>query len=240
MFDFDCSRLSVDSIDLNIWNKFVETIFRLICIKNGGEIRLDWSFTPVEYNEGHGVCIGFCTESSTSPSSIAGFRKGVADHQDKRVQWEQGIEELILERVVFRILVEKLLSSLREIDKVVETKVQIIESLDITIQIVSYKIYEATHEFKVKIGEMKDERNRLLVSIENRSELSLILHDLDQKILELEKELDSKIKSYNQEKIVRLFIYFWQSTEWEFKTGTPTTSWTYYFSTGRRHRYNAR
>ncbi|KAJ3638431.1 hypothetical protein MTP99_001795 [Tenebrio molitor] len=99
------------------------------------------------------------------------------------------------------ILVEKLLSSLREIDKVVETKVQIIESLDITIQIVSYKIYEATHEFKVKIGEMKDERNRLLVSIENRSELSLILHDLDQKILELEKELDSKIKSYNQEKI---------------------------------------
>jgi hypothetical protein len=104
--------------------------------------------------------------------------------------------------------VEKLLSSLREIDKVVETKVQIIESLDITIQIVSYKIYEATHEFKVKIGEMKDERNRLLVSIENRSELSLILHDLDQKILELEKELDSKIKSYNQEKIVRLFIYF--------------------------------
>ncbi|CAH1365515.1 unnamed protein product [Tenebrio molitor] len=47
---------------------------------------------------------------------------------------------------------------------------------------------------------MKDERNRLLVSIENRSELSLILHDLDQKILELEKELDSKInKNLKQE-----------------------------------------
>lgn len=93
----------------------------------------------------------------------------------------------------------------------------VIERLDITIQIVSFKIFEATHEFKVRIGQVKDERNRLLASLENRSELSLILNDLDRKITELEKELNDKIKTYKEEKIVSLHTFFKSKLKEQFR-----------------------
>ncbi|EFA06686.2 golgin subfamily A member 6-like protein 25 [Tribolium castaneum] len=97
--------------------------------------------------------------------------------------------------------IEKLLQALHDVDYTIKQKLEVVENLDITVQIVSFKIFEATHEFKKKIGLVKDERNRLLSSIENRSELSLILNDLDRKITELEKQLDEKIRTFNTEKI---------------------------------------
>ncbi|KAJ3649816.1 hypothetical protein Zmor_021536 [Zophobas morio] len=99
------------------------------------------------------------------------------------------------------ILVEKMLQGLSEIDFSIQRKTEALENLDVTIQIVNYKIGEATQEFKTKIGEMQNQRSRLLSSIDNKSELSLIINDLDKKISDLEKELDYKSKSFRQEKI---------------------------------------
>ncbi|RZC38730.1 uncharacterized protein BDFB_010971, partial [Asbolus verrucosus] len=101
-------------------------------------------------------------------------------------------------------LVDDLIQELRELDGLIQNKIEVIENLDISINIITYKVYEATHEFRIRITEIKDERNKLLTSVENRSELSLILSDLDRKISDLEQALENKINKQTESIILQL------------------------------------